>query len=66
MLTKLEYARRKRGMRVADVAEKASCSASMVTMLEQRKRVPSEDLGKRVAKAVGVDPRRWKTLQLDA
>ena len=63
MMTKLEVARRRRGLRQIDVANAAGCSESMVAYLEQRKRVPSPDLGKRIARAVGLDPARWQTLQ---
>lgn len=62
-MTRLEIARRRRGMRLEDVALAADCSISMVSLVEKLERVPSELLARRLALAVGIAENRWPTLQ---
>lgn len=66
MMTKLEFARRNKGMTLKQVGDRAGCSESFVSYCERGLRKPSPLLAQKLAEAVGLGLRSFKTLQKPA
>lgn len=63
MITQLELARRREGLTVREVAERAGVSHATVSAIETGKWAPREDTARALAGAVGIPSRLWEELQ---
>lgn len=66
MMTKLEFNRRRKGLKLREVAQAAGCSDAFVSLVERGKRTPSPLLAQKLAEAVGMNLRDFKSLQKPA
>jgi len=62
-MTKLELARRRKGMTLRQVASVAGCSHALVGFIERGQRPTTKTTGRKLAKAVGLKATEWETLQ---
>lgn len=62
-MIRLELERRKRGIRLGELAGKASVSESLLSKVENGRRSLTPVVGQRVAMALGIPKGKWETLR---